>query len=92
MTPANVNAALPLLGTVGVMGLFMPSIETAWNAGDGGEEAGRVRKGERVYVGAAVVVGLAASYAQGNPTPILLCAGFAILVVAMYEHALRNAC
>jgi hypothetical protein len=88
MTPANVGAALPLLGTVGVM----PSIETAWSAGDGGEEAGRVRKGERVYVGAAVVVGLAASYAQGNPTPILLCAGFAILVVAMYEHALRNAC
>lgn len=92
MTPSNVSAALPLLGTVGVMGLFLPSIETAWSAAPGSEDAGRVRKGEQVYVGAAVVVGLAATYAQGNPTPIILCAGFAVLVVAMYEHALRNPC
>lgn len=92
MSPANVNAALPVLGTVGVMGLFLPSIETAWKASPGTEEAGRVRKGEQVYIGAAVVVGLMAAYAQGNVTPVLLCGAFAVLVVAMYEHALRNAC
>lgn len=92
MTPANVSAALPLLGTVGVMGLFLPSIETAWGASPGTEDAGRVRKGEQVYVGAAVVVGLLACYAQRDVTPIVICAGFAVLVVAMYEHALRNAC
>lgn len=92
MTPANVNAALPILGTVGVMGLFLPSIEMAWKASPGTEDAGRVRKGEQVYVGAAVVVGLIAAYGQRSATPVILCAGFAVLVVAMYEHALRNAC
>lgn len=90
MTPDRVNAALPILGTVGIMGLFLPSIETAWQSTPGREEAQRVRRGEQVYLGAAVVVGLMASYAQRNATPIILCTAFAVLVVAVYEHALRS--
>lgn len=91
MQPAAVADALPLLGTVGIMGLFLPSIETAWKATPGELDAARVRKGEQVYVGAAVVIGLLAAYGQRNVAPLILCTGMAVLVVAVYEHALRNA-
>lgn len=91
MNPAAVSDALPLLGTVGIMGLFLPSIETAWKAGPHDADAGRVRKGEQVYVGAAIAIGLLAAYGQRNVAPLVLCTGMAVLVVAVYEHALRNA-
>lgn len=91
MSPAAVGSALPVLGTVGIMGLFLPSIETAWNARpDDGADACKVRRGEQVYICSAVAVGLLAGYAQGSAVPVVLCAAFALLVVGVYEHALGS--
>lgn len=90
MSPAAVNQALPVLGTVGIMGLFLPSIETAWNAGSPHDaDAKKVRRGEQVYLGAAVTIGALASYGQGSMVPLVLCSAFALLVLGVYEHALR---
>jgi hypothetical protein len=90
VTPDAVSKALPVLGTVGIVGLFLPSIETAWQARPGEPDAGRVRRGEQVYLGASVVIGLLAAYGQRSATPLVLCTGLGLLLVAVYEHALRT--
>lgn len=89
MSPDEVNKALGVLGIVGVMGAFLPSIDTAWDADpDGGNKKLRVRTGARMYLLSAFALGALAAYGQRSLTPLLLCVALAIGVVAMYEHAL----
>lgn len=86
----SVNDALPVLSTVGIMGLFLPSIETAWKADPSDEETTHVRKGEKIYIVAAAGIGALASYGQGSIVPLLLCVAFAALVIGVYERALQG--
>lgn len=91
MTPGEVGGALQVVGVVGALGLFLPGIDKAWTASPSDrDELRRLRFGEGVYLGAALVVTLAAAYAQGNPTPFVLGFGLALAVVAAHEYAQRQ--
>jgi hypothetical protein len=91
MTPGEVGGALQIVGTVGALGLFLPGIDRAWSAGPGDhDELHRLRFGEGVYLGAALVITLAAAYAQGTPAPFVLGFGLACAVVAAHEYAARQ--
>lgn len=91
MTPGEVGGALQIVGTVGALGLFLPGIDRAWSAGPGDhDELKRLRFGEGVYLGAALVLTMAASYAQGTPAPFVLGFGLACAVVAAHEYAVRQ--
>lgn len=88
-TPAEVNGALGVLSLVGAIGLFLPAVETAWDADPNDAKALHVRRGELYYLATAAGLGLLASYGQGNAVPLALCLILAGTVVVMYEHALR---
>lgn len=91
MSPGEVGGALQVVGTVGVLGLFLPGIDRAWSAGPGDhDELRRLRFGEAVYLGAALTLTCAASYAQGTPAPLVLGFGLACLIVAAHEYAVRQ--
>jgi hypothetical protein len=91
VNPSEVGGALQVVGTVGVLGLFLPGIDRAWSSGPSSDEARRLRFGEGLYLGAALVLTLAASYANGSSAPLVLGFGLAVAVVAAHEYALRQA-
>jgi hypothetical protein len=89
MTPDDVAKALPTVGLVGTLGVFLPSIDKSWNespADDGYKR--RLRSGERTYLLLTTTLGLLASYAFRTWTPLVLCVGLGLTVVAVHEHAL----
>jgi hypothetical protein len=91
MTPGEVGGALQVVGTVGALGLFLPGIDKAWSAGPNDhDELRRLRFGEGIYLGSALVLTLAAAYAQGTPAPFVLGFGLACLIVAAHEYAVRQ--
>ena len=91
MTPADASAALPVVGAIAALGLFLPDIDQAWDASDtDGRMLRRLRVGEAVYLGAAVAIAGLASYGQGSPLPLVVGVGLAVGVVAMQEWALRQ--
>jgi|SRR5581483_6307426 len=91
MSPGEVGGALSVVGTIGALGLFLPGIDKAWSAGPTDhDELRRLRFGEGVYLGAALVLTLAASYAQGTPAPFVLGFGLALAVVTAHEYAARQ--
>lgn len=91
MSPSEVGGALSVVGTVGALGLFLPGIDKAWSAGPNDhDELRRLRFGEGIYLGASLVITLAAAYAQGNAAPVLLGFGLALTIVAAHEYAVRQ--
>jgi hypothetical protein len=91
VTPGEVGGALSVVGTVGALGLFLPGIDKAWSSSPSdGDELRRLRFGEGIYLGAALVLTLAATYAQGTPAPFVLGFGLALAVVAAHEYAVRQ--
>lgn len=91
MTPNEVGGALQIVGTVGALGLFLPGIDRAWSAGPNDhDELRRLRFGEGVYLGAVLVLTMAAAYAQGTPAPFVLGFGLAVVIVGAHEYAVRQ--
>ena len=89
MSPASVEKALPVIGTVAVLGFLLPGIESAWqSAPDASPDS--LRHAEIAYIGGAVALGLLAAYGQGSFVPLLLATLFAVGVVSYYEHASRS--
>lgn len=91
MSPSDVGGALSVVGTVGALGLFLPGIDKAWSSSPAdGDELRRLRFGEGIYLTAALVVTLAAAYAQGSTAPVVLGFGLACTIVAAHEYAIRQ--
>lgn len=91
MSPGEVNGALGVVGTVGVLGLFLPGIDDAWSDDPHDSSAvRRLRFGESVYLGSAAVLTMLAAYAQGTPAPFVLGFGLALVIVAAHEYAIRQ--
>lgn len=90
MNRAAAEAALKAVGPIVGLGIFLPSIDKAWDVdpGDGGELA-RMRSGEKVYLGASLAIGLLTSYAFRSWAPFLVGFTLALAIVAMQEHALQ---
>lgn len=91
MSPEDAAKALPVVGMVGTLGLFLPGYDKSWDASpDDTEFRKRLRAGEKTYLAWALLLGLLASYAHRTSTPLWLCLAFAGSAVAVHEHALRH--
>lgn len=89
MTPEQAQGSVSVVGAVAALGLFLPSLDKTWDAGDP-EQVYRCRTGEAVYLGAAASITLLASYGQGSMAPFVLGFGIALLIVGFQEYALRH--
>lgn len=91
MSRVEVGDALPVVSLVGILGLFLPGYDAAWEADPGDEDfRKRLRAGECAYVTTALALGLLASYAQDSAVPLLLTATWAALAIGMHEYALNH--
>jgi hypothetical protein len=91
MTPELVARALPSIGLVATLGLFLPSLDEAWHA-DPREPSlthTKLRRGETLYVGIGVTVLALSSYANRSTIPLLIGGGFMLATVMTYEQAYR---
>ena len=90
-TRAAVGNALPIIGLVAVLGLFLPSLDTSWKADPGNAELRkRIRTGEFMYLTLATGLGLLASYANRNKTPFVLALVWSLTVISMHEYAINH--
>lgn len=91
MTPQEAQNSLGVIGMVGALGLFMPSLDKSWQADpNSSEHRTRLRTGEIVYVSFSVGIGTLAAYAYKSVVPLILCVVFCLTVISMHELALRT--
>jgi hypothetical protein len=91
VTPELVAKALPSIGLVATMGLFLPSLDETWHADPTKPSLThtKLRRGETLYVGIGVTVLALASYANRSTIPLLIGGGFMVATVLTYEQAFR---
>lgn len=86
-----VGKALPIIGLVAALGLFLPGLDNSWKVEPGNPEAReRLRAGEFAYLTLALGLGGLASYATRTPAPFMLAATWSIAVISMHEIALHH--
>lgn len=91
MNREQAKGSVTVVGTVAALGLFLPGIDKAWQSSPTDHDMiARCRTGECVYLGAAAVLTLLASYGQNSAAPFIVGFGLALLIVGMQEHALRR--
>jgi hypothetical protein len=91
MNPETIARALPSIGLVATMGLFLPSLDEAWRT-DPREPSlyhVKLRRGETLYVGMGVTILTLASYANRSTFPLLIGGAFMLATVMTYEQAFR---
>lgn len=92
MTREAVGKALPVIGLIAVLGLFLPSLDTSWKADPSNTELRkRVRTGELMYLTLAMGLGFLSSYANKNKAPFILAMVWSITVISMHEYAINHA-
>lgn len=87
------SASAQTVTMVGAFGLFLPSLEKAWDADPGNvspQLAKHIDRGEKIYLGLAVTAGTLQSLGSGSILPLLFALGIAGLVLFTYEHALSS--
>lgn len=91
MTREEAQGAVSVVGTVAVLGLFLPSLDRVWESDPNDEDAiRRLRMGETLYLSIALVLTLLASFGNGSGAPFLVGFGLALTIVGAQEYALRH--
>jgi hypothetical protein len=93
MTPATLG--LTLLAVAEVPNFYSGLLPSLWTIGHfGASEAGEarywIRRGEVMATGLTAAVAIGTSYIAKSWVPGLAMAAMAVVLLALYEHALRN--
>jgi hypothetical protein len=91
VNPELVARALPSIGLVATLGLFLPSLDEAWHADPRKPSLThtKLRRGQTLYVGIGVTFLALSSYANRSTLPLLIGGGFMLATVMTYEQAYR---
>lgn len=91
MTSATVGLALLAAGEVpNFLAGMLPSLMTIRRFGADEMDAKALRQGEMAGAVLALMVGVGASYAANNPAPAIATVVILVIMLLMYEHAIRN--
>lgn len=93
MSPGTV--ALTLLAVAEVPNFYSGLLPSLWTIGhfsgsEGGEAKYWIRRGEIAATALTAAVAVGTSYIAKSPIPGLAMAGMAVVLLVLYEHALRN--
>lgn len=91
LTPADVGLALLAAGEVpNFLAGMLPSLMTIQRFGADDQDRAALRRGELAGSALALSVGIGAALAANNPVPAYATAIVLVVMLALYEHAIRN--